>query len=335
MTIDGINNRFFGKDKTKNYLERDFIEVLKRIIYRDLLILLYVELVKDEKAYRVNKNKNGDIVGVGFGGSKLSSLHLSELLSSAEDSLMLSLRVLFSPNDKNSGGFFIKQIANLSAENFVNFHKGQTKISGWMFERVIAFGMDGKHEEKALTNNDLRRGYEKVKPDIIEIIHKESESLIKRAKIFEEEMYGRHNKLLVGKYKIIDDYQKQRFHKDAQPIKREFIKNGAAPKDPQLRKYISDSGISFNFDSYRSKATVPITDIDEMIDEFAYIANRYTLLTNGNGFSIAHEWPLRQFITGFLDIFNIQVPNNEVKLYTETIKKNLAGSIGAVSWRIE
>jgi len=307
--ISAINEQYFGKDSRRNYLRDDFLKVLKDIIQREVMIYTFIECSKTYRNKLVDKNNKGEVVSTRYGiFDPDNSNFLYSIMDTHEKGFMVNLRQLLTPCESGAGGKFVKELRELTVNDFLNHYKN-AKSDKIIIPPVLF---------KYLLQN---RGSEhRVKLDNILIDH------FSEIEIIFNELINRANKFVSVNYheKIIKQYQALAFHKDREPEKydiTETVRNFGLLTTRKVTK--------------RNKAKIETSLISKAMEDFSTIIFLYQSLIGDNTNFIASNFPLDNYIERTLDLFIKKVLPDTKQNIVDDLVKNLPLSLNLVGWRIK
>ncbi len=236
-TLLSINERFFGKDKAKEFILHDLAVCTKRLIVMSVLDRIMVKAIK---AYRPrHKDKSRVVIeSKPYTRTEIKSLdplhfaQLADLHKMGNDSLFLSLRILFAngPNDRTSGGVFLKELRNFPdiANAFEARHRTEAKMFKLGFQTLTS--RDLKRDSLELSNG-MHTNPKKQFSDgdeIAVILNSKGTSTggimlysSRQAIKFKDELDSLYERLYTkadggscNNYELLKKYERDNFHKD-------------------------------------------------------------------------------------------------------------------------
>lgn len=201
QTIADINEEYFGKEKSKNYLKHDFSSVLYGLVQRSVIIDVLAESSKarhNEKKH-IDKKGNESISRGDFDPDNAGFLW--SVYESYQKGVMVDVRQLLTPNETGTGGKFINDIAKLNVEAFMNYYK--TPRAYTVPPMLFAKYLETKRENDSLSIVDF-----------VDAHHAEIEAVVNQLikSVVDFQSKGYFNQ-------IVKDYQALKFHKDNRPEK--------------------------------------------------------------------------------------------------------------------
>jgi hypothetical protein len=206
-SIISINEEYFGQDKRRNYLKNDFSNVLHDIIQRDILTQVLLECSKARHHEKKMKNSNGsETTHVGDFDPDNAGFLIS-IFDTYEKGFMVDVRQLLASNEAGAGGKFIKDVAELTVDDFMDYYK-TSKTNGVAIPHLLI----GK-----LIENDKAK--KKLAP--VDFIDHNRNEVEKIANMLTDKATQFHSQSYFDQ--IIKDYQALKLHKDRQPKRYDWF----------------------------------------------------------------------------------------------------------------
>ena len=304
-TIAKINEEYFGKDKSRNYLKHDFSRVLHGIIQRDVLVNVLVESSKARHNKKHIKHPNGsETIHEGDFDPDNAGL-LASIFDTYEKGLMIDVRLLIG-KESGAGGKFVVDVSTLTTDSFINYYK-TSRENGVAVPRLLL----GKLIENDKSDNKL------APVDFIDHHRTDIESavneLTKRALEFQNKDYYKN---------IVKDYIGLKNHKNHHPEKYDVDE-----------KFEDFGFLKTRHTTRKDKAKVEAGKIAECLNEFADTVAIYQMLVGDNTDFIGSNDTLESHIKRSCALFAKKVPDNVQKGATEEVIKHLHRSLELVHWR--
>lgn len=307
-SVTDINDEFFGKDKSRNYLKHDFRRVLEGFVQREVLLHVAIECSKKRHNKKESKDETGNIVSIAYGDYDPDNAgFLFSVLKNHELGVMIDMRLLLTKNESGAGGKFIKDITQLQSDDFINYYKFSEENKTIIPHLLIGKLIEGRKDGKAMKANDL---IDSNTDQIKQVV----DELVSKARKFNGCDYSKT---------IIMDYQALKFHKDRQPEKYEVTES----RDGQ--------GV-FNMvnTTRRDKSKIETQAISKALNEFAEIIALYQLLVSKDTSFFGSSWPLDTHIQRTFALFRKNIPSDIQQKVVDDIVKHLRPSLNVTGWQI-
>ncbi len=301
--ISRINEEYFGKDRSRNYLKDDFAKVLRGTIVRSILVELFVELSKERR----NKCELPD-GGTAYGDFDPDNAgFFANIFEVYQKGWMIDVRILLGGKknkvkggrEAGSGGRFVDELTKLTADDFIDYYITPDIVRAPMFllEKILR----KKPKDKIAFIRESRR-----------LIDGLADQLVSKAKDFQSKGYYD---------KVMKDYEALEFHKDNRPDKHD------------IREEVADLPYSNGAITIRRpKSKVEIHYIAQCLNDFAEIIRIYQTLDGRDTAFFGSNWPLDVFIDRTLDLYVKEIPEDMKRKIGEDIVKYLHPSIDIVAW---
>ena len=306
--IIAFNEEFFGSDKSRTYIKHDFRRVIEGIVQREVLIHVAIECSKARHSQKETTNEKGEVVSIAYGDyDEDNAGFLYSIIKNQELGLMIDLRLLLTKKETGAGGKFIKDLASLTPEDFINFFKfskdnGSTIIPHLLNAEFFA----SRQTDSKQTGSDFIDSHSgKIKQAVNEMIAK--------AKKFNDKNYS---KLL------IEDYEALKFHKDKQPEKYEITESKEGL-----------GAFTFTTTTKRDKSKIESKKITKALNEFSEIIGIYQLLIGKVDF-YGTSWSLDIHMDRTFALFRKDVPESVRQEALSNIVKYLQPSLNLMGWRV-
>lgn len=300
-----LNEEYFGKDKSKNYLKHDFLKVLHGVVQRDVLINVLVESSKARHNKKHIKHPNGsETIHEGDFDPDNAGLLMS-IFNAYEKGLMVDVRLLIG-NENGMGGKFVTDVATLTTDSFMKYYK-TSRDNGVAVPRLLL----GKLIENDKSDNKL------APVDFIDHHRADIESAVNELTKRALEFQGKNH------YKnIVKDYIGLKNHKNHHPEKYD------------VEEKFEDLGfLKTRHTTRKDKAKVEAGKIAECLNEFADVVAIYQVLVGDNTDFISPNDTLENYIKHTYALFAKEVPDNVQKSAVEEVIKHLHRSLELVHWR--
>lgn len=305
-TISDINDEYFGKDKSRNYLKHDFSRVLEGIVQRSVLVDVLVECSKARHDKRKHVDDKGCVTIARGDFDPDNAGFLWSIYESYQKGVMVDVRQLLVPTERGAGGKFIKDIAKLTVDDFMDYYKTDKAYTIPPF--LLGVFLKQKDDDKSLSIVDFVDSHRNEIKSSVDLLVKEA-----------NDFHGKGYFNL-----IVKEYQSLKFHKDNQPEKYNITEEVEKFGFTKGRKTIR-----------QDKAKIEITKIAEYLNGFADIISIYQNLVSSNTSFYGSSWPLETYIQRTFDLFAKDVPADIQKKVTEDVVKYLDTSLRVVGWRHE
>lgn len=300
-----INQSYFGKDRRRNYLKDDFSRVLYGIIQRDIILQVELECSKARhfEKREVDDKGNESIAKGDYDPDNAGFLYT--IFGAYEKGMMVDVRLLLHPFESGTGGSFIKEISQLSTDDFMKYYKSSTPEKYIIPNLLLRAFMVSRKDTNRISGHDFIDNHRSD-------IDKQVAILIKKA-----------NRLNSKNYydKVIAEYQSLKLHKDKTPhkynIHEELEEFGFLTSRKTIRK---------------DRAKIEVSSIAEFLNEFADIVAIYQNLVGDNTSFIGSNWPLDVYIQRTFDLFRKDVTKEVQDRIASDIIKNLDASLRIVGW---
>ncbi len=305
-TIAEINEEYFGKDKSKNYLKHDFSRALHGIIQRDVLVSVLVESSKARHSEQREKAKNGQ-ERVSYGDFDPDNAgFLQSIFGTYEKGLMVDVRQLLINTESGAGGKFIADIATLTTDSFVDYYK-TSKDNGVAVPRLLIGRLiENDQSDNKLSPVDFIDHY---RSDIENAVNE----LTTKASLFQGKEYYKN---------LVKDYIGLKNHKDHYPEKYD------------VDEKFEDLGfLKTRHTTRKDKAKVEAGKIAECLNEFADIVASYQKLVGDNTDFIGSTDTLENYVKRTHALFAKAVPVDVQKNAIEETIKHLHKSLEVTHWR--
>lgn len=295
--IVAINEEYFGNDKRRRYLKDDFAAVLRGVVLRSVI----VEVLKEASVACHNKEEREDgSVVIGDFNPDNAGL-LIDILDIYEKGMMVEIRQLLKDDEHGAGGKFIKEIQELTAEDFIDYYKNRkpesVSIPPLLWEDLLG-ARDNVKGADFIDNHRVK-------------IEEAVDAMVAKAQQFRSKGY--YNR-------VVRNYEAQEFHKDYQPEKYDIREEPFEFGFLNGRRFIK-----------RPKSRVEIQVIAESLNDFATIVGIYQKLVSNTDFYVSFL-PLDAYIEKAFAIFSKKVSSDIKKGTVHDIIKYLHKSINIVGW---
>jgi len=302
-TIQDINDEYFGKDRTRNYLKDDYSRVLQGVLQRSVLIEVLRECSKARHNEERSKDENrNESIAVGDFDPDNAGF-LWSVYESYQKGVMVDVRQLLAPNEAGTGGRFIKDIAGLDVDAFMDYYKADQAytIPPFLLEKFF----ESKKLNKELLVTDFIDEHRDAIKDVVS-------QLMGKVANFQSKSYFDQ---------IMRDYQGLKFHKDNYPEKYDVTE--------ELEEFglFKTSKIT-----RRDKASVKITEIAKCLNEFADIIALYQNLVSSNTSFLTANWSLDIYIERTFSLFAKEIPEDIRKKTVSDSVKYLRTSLHITGW---
>lgn len=303
--VSDINTEYFGKDRRKNYLKDDFSRVLCGMIQRDVILHVILECSKARHNEKRTTDSNGN-ESIAYGDFDPDNAgFLYSILDVYEKGLMVDVRQLLIHTEAGAGGKFIKDVASLTVDDFIDYYK-HSKDGSVIVPHILI--------DKFIQNSKSDR---RIKgPELIDHNRSDIENaatiLVSKAIQFHSRNYFNQ---------IVKDYQALKLHKDREPEKYD------------VREEVEAFGILTTRKSTRKdRAKVEISKIAEYLNGFAEIIALYQNLVSENTSFFGSNWPLETYVQRTFALFSKEVPANIQQKVLNDILTHLHGSLDVAGW---
>jgi len=216
---------------------------------------------------------------------------------------MVDVRQLLAPNEAGTGGRFIKDIAGLDVDAFMDYYKADQAytIPPFLLEKFF----ESKKLNKELLVTDFIDEHRDAIKDVVS-------QLMGKVANFQSKSYFDQ---------IMRDYQGLKFHKDNYPEKYDVTE--------ELEEFglFKTSKIT-----RRDKASVKITEIAKCLNEFADIIALYQNLVSSNTSFLTANWSLDIYIERTFSLFAKEIPEDIRKKTVSDSVKYLRTSLHITGW---
>lgn len=299
-----INEVYFGalnKDKTVNYLPREYCELVEDIITRNCLVEVLVETQK----------RCGDVERVQEGK------HGRSIILSHEDPdhchYMSSLFHIFEVGVLTEFRRFVKAESRNPDKKNRTFFKGDpgSLTAGDLIHELIETNYSELEEFWKPFNEGFRLTYDKQR------IEQAYEKLIHKAEyIRDKNYYG----------SCIKSNEAAALHKDQMPQKRRIAE----------QKPIIKGGLRMNYTRFVSKFRMEPHKMTECLNEYAKLFCLYkAIMPPYSGIDFSHSMrldTLEDYIRNTFSLFTIGIPQEIIQKNVEQAKKCLKPSLELISW---
>jgi hypothetical protein len=304
--VSSINEEYFGKNRSKNYLKDDFSRVLQGVVQRSVLIDVLSECSKarhsEEK--RVDDRGHESIASGDFDPDNAGFLW--SIYDTYQKGMMVDVRQLLVPEEKGAGGKFVKDVARLKTDDFMDYYK--TDKAYTLPPLLLGVFLEEREVNKKLPITVFVDSHRDEIESVVNL-------LVKKATEFHGKGYFNL---------IVKDYQALKFHKDNQPEKYDVIEEVEEFGIMKTRKT-----------TRRDKARIEITKIAEYLNGFAEIISLYQNLVSSNTSFYGSSWPLKAYVARTFALFAKEVPDDIKDKVSRDVVKYLDASLRVVAWSHE
>jgi hypothetical protein len=306
--ITAINEEYFGKDKSKNYLKHDFIRVLEGFIQREVLLCVIVACSKKRHNMKESKNEVGEVVSITYGDYDPDNAgFLYSVFKNHELGVIIDMRLLLAKKEAGTGGKFVKDVTKLKAEDFLDYYRhseeGKVVIPALLLRQFLE---NHKDNVKLSGSDFLDKHIDKIGDKVRELVNK--------ASTFNDTNYSDM---------IIKDYEALKFHKDNQPEKYEVLEDNEGI-----------GAFSFTKTTRRDKSKVETIKISKALNEFVEIIALYQMLVSENTSFYGSSWPLDTYVQRTFALFRKDTPTVAQQKVTDSVAKHLSQALNVTGWRI-
>ncbi len=306
--ISEMNNEYFGKNKSRNYLKHDYARVLEGLIQREVILRVVIECSEKRHFTKENKNKSGEVVGIVQGDFDPDNAgFLYTIFKNHELGVMVDLRQLLTKKEQGSGGKFILELTKVSVQDFLKFYKSSKKGVTIIPQLLLPMLIQNQKDGLKLTGNEFT---DKYTDEIARVV----EEIVKKAGAFIEKGYSEL---------IVKDYEALKFHKDFQPDKFDVK---VTPE-----KF---GAISISKTTRKDKSKIDTITISNALNEFAEIIYLYQQLSSENTSFYSSSWPLNTFVKRTFELFKKDISAKNQQEVIDTILKHLRPTLNISGWSI-
>jgi len=302
-TVQDINDEYFGKDKSRNYLKHDFTAVLRGVVQRSVLIEVLRECSKARHNEEVRKDKDGN-ESIAFGDFDPDNAgFLWSIYESYQKGVMVDVRQLLTPKEAGTGGKFINDLAKLNVDAFTDYYKTDQAYTIPPLLRKQYF-KSRKLDKELLITNFIDEHRDEIEDAV--------DSLMEKVIRFQTKGYF---------HQIMTEYQGLKFHKDQYPEKYDVTEE------------LEEFGVfKTNKITRRDKASVKITEIAKCLNEFAEIVTLYQNLVSQNTSFLGTNWPLETYIERSFALFAKDVSMTIQEKTIRDVVKYLDSALRVTDW---
>lgn len=289
--INELNERFFGKNKAKEYIIKDLTVCIEHLAYVHILDSIMLKASQAYEAFHTETKKgkcgNQTIVST---RDPLYLRELSIMQHSAYDALFLAIRKLFanSSADTTSGGALLKELKNYGGDNFLKavqtIHETKMKSLGYKHFQVVKRQDLKKHMLKLnngyaiATNTLFPKGttVEAVSPkdgsheDVALYSSSPARDFLTELDIIYEKLYSSVDGKKRNNYGLIKEYERYQFHKDEWEYGEKYILTQETRDDDFLGKV--------TITNKRTKYKMEPFEVHILLDDFAKLLEHYMSL---------------------------------------------------------
>lgn len=291
MDIEKLNERFFGRNKAKEYIINDLTICVERLAYVHVLDAIMAR--SSEKYEAFHKETESGACCNQTTISIQDPLHYRDLAimqSIAYDAMFLAIRKLFanSSSDRTSGGAWLGELKNFGKDNFLNavqsMYAARMKSLGCELFQVV------KHHDLKSRSLKLDNGGE-VSTDnlfpagtIVKMIRPKDDKyssialyspfsardFIAELEALYEKLYSSHDGRKRNNYGLIKEYERYQFHKDEWENDEKYVLTQEVHDDDLLGK--------INIINKKPKYKIKPFEIHVLLEDFARLLEHYMTL---------------------------------------------------------
>lgn len=340
-SIDELNERFFGRNKAKEYIICDLTVCVERLVYVHILDAIMLKASEKYESFHkeTRKGPSGTQTIISL-SDPLYFRELSIMQGMAYDAMFLAIRKLFanSNSDTTSGGALLKELKGYGKDNFLNaiqiMYETKMKIWGYKHFQVVK-RQDLKSCMLELDNGGII-ATEKLFSDgtIVEMITSEddpadsialySSSCARDFLVELDALYDRLYSSPEGKknnnYGLIKEYERYQFHKDEWEDGEKYVLTRKIREDDLLGKVtVTNKRLKYKIEPF---------ELHNLLEDFAKLLEHYMslcLFSNSSwNWEVCHSYTsLENLMERLNDTYSNRLSPTELQAEVDKIREHI------------